>query len=96
MAGNNSAFHVVLPCGRIISSEQYWIASLPASKYNVDICHIISSMQHKHTLQRRRKIAPLSIPIIGHPDMHGHGYGMIFNWGISFFFLTKDLIERKQ
>lgn len=88
------AFHAALPCGRIISIEQDGITPLHTSKSNVNICHIISSMQHKHKLQGHGQITPLFIPVIEHLDMDGHGYGMVFNLGV--LFLTRGLIERKK
>ena len=83
------AFHAALPYGRIISSEQDGIAPPHTSKFNVDICHIISSMQHKHKLQGHGESDPSSILVIENLDMDGHGYGMVFNLGI--FFLEKRL-----
>lgn len=76
------------------SSQSNGIAPLHTSKFNVNICHIMSSMHHNHKLQGRGQITPLSISIIKHVDMDGHGYGMVFNlWGP---FLTRGLIERKK
>lgn len=88
------AFHAALPCGRIISSEQDGIAPLHTSESNVDICHIISSMQHKHKLQGHGESDPSSILVIENLDMDGHGYGMVFNLGD--LFLRRGLIERKK
>lgn len=57
------------------------------------LSHYLQYAAETHKLQGRGQITPLSIPVIEHLDMDGHGYGIAFNWGC--FFLDKRL-DRTQ